>query len=172
MKYPRILLFMLVLISPAVSFSQADVADIHKEIDRQLWKAFAKTYNNFDAEGFNALHTEDVIRSGPRMIWVGEEYKARNRESFKLVKERGEKRTITFTLESRQTKDNLSYEVGYYKVTMQPKEGELRHYYGRFHCVLKKIDGQWKIAQDWDAGVIMGKEVTEEVYQTGTPVKL
>jgi ketosteroid isomerase-like protein len=172
MKYPKIFILCgLLAAGPLFSFGQG-VALLQQEIDQQVWKPFAATYSQFDAKGFNALHSDDVIRSGPNFILVGEEYKAQNRTSFRKVKARGEKRTISFTMESRQTREDLSYEIGYYKVTMQRKKETPRHYYGRFHAVIKKIDGHWKIAQDWDAGVIMGKEVTEEVFRTGTPLKL
>jgi len=170
MKYTSILPFLIVFSLPVWSLAQEDVKKIQQEIDRQLWKPFAETYGNQDAEGFNALHTDDVIRSGPSTLLIGEEYKERNREGFKKGKEMGIKRTISFTLESRQTRPELSYEVGYYKVTVV-REGKEDHFYGRFHCVLKKIDGQWKVAQDWDTDKVLGNKIDEEDYQTGTPVK-
>lgn len=169
MKYTLVLLLLAGITT--YSFSQEDATQIQKEIDQQIWKVFAETYNNLDAKGFNAIHADDVIRSGPGTLRVGEEYKNQNRESFQRVKQRGEKRTISFTMESRQTREDLSYEVGYYKVSMQPKEGEARHFYGRFHVVIKKIDGQWKIVQDWDTGSILGKKIDEEAFQSGTPLK-
>ncbi|MBK7871680.1 MAG: hypothetical protein IPJ74_13890 [Saprospiraceae bacterium] len=36
---------------------------IQKEIDEQVWLPFIKTFNAFDGEGFNALHTKDVLRA-------------------------------------------------------------------------------------------------------------
>jgi hypothetical protein len=50
-------------------------------------------------------------------------------------------------MESRQTRENISYEIGYYKVSMQRGEEAPRHYYGRFHVVIKKINGQGKKAE-------------------------
>ena len=70
------------------------------------------------------------------------------------------KRTIDFSFDQRFNKGDTAYEVGYYKVSMH-KDGEVdRVFLGRFHVVLKKIDGEWKITQDWDSDKINGKEIT------------
>ena len=42
-------------------------------------------------------------------------------------------------------------------------------HFGQFHIVLKKIDGHWKITQDWDTSTIAGKPITAEVFESREP---
>lgn len=142
---------------------------IHDEINEKVWKPFCESYASLNAEIFNGLHTDDVIRATPWGIRVGEEYKNRNVERFAANKEKRTNRTIELWFEHRKSNSKISYEVGYYKVAYQ-KDGKTKNSYGRFHCVIKKIDGVWKIAQDWDTDKINGIEVTEKDWLKGSPL--
>ena len=51
--------------------------------------------------------------------------------------------------------------MGYYRLISVRDEGEERTYYGQFHVVLREVEGIWKIAQDWDAGQLNGREIGE-----------
>ena len=108
-----------------------------------------------------------VLRPGE--FGSAKSFKNHNIERFKDNKEKGTQRTIELWFEHRKSTPEISYEVGYYKVTHQ-KDGETTNHYGRFHCVIKKIDGVWKIAQDWDTNNINGHEVTEKDWEKGTPI--
>ncbi|MBK7871679.1 MAG: nuclear transport factor 2 family protein [Saprospiraceae bacterium] len=99
----------------------------------------------------------------PWGIQVGEEYWKGNVEGSKRNKEAGVTRSIAFRFEHRVANDSIAYEVGYYKIK-SARNGEERTGYGRFDVVLKKIDGVWKIAQDWDVDNINGKKLTEEDF--------
>ena len=123
-----------------------------------------------DAERFNALHTDDVLRASARGIRVGKEYKAQNIQAFNRNKQSTAKRSISFWLEHRVYSGNVGYEVGYYKITYQAEGQKAQNYYSRFHIVLKKIDGVWKIAQDWDTSNINGHEVSESDWLKGKPL--
>ena len=123
-----------------------------------------------DAEKFNSVHTDDVIRATPWGLRIGVEYKNRNRENMAKDKAQGVKRTIALWFEHRVTSDNLSYEVGYYKVRHQKPGEDPKEFYGRFHCVIKKIKGVWKIAQDWDDDEINGHKVSAEDWKKGKAV--
>ena len=63
-------------------------------------------------------------------------------------------------------------EVGYLRVVTEEHGEETRYGYGRLHIVLKKISGQWKIAQDWDTNSVNGAQVTADEFAKGTPLNL
>ncbi len=169
MKNKTRLTFLFSLFCLTFTFAQ-DAEKLQKEIDQEVWKPFTEAFQNMDGEAFNALHSDDVLRANPWGIQVGEEYKKKTLEGYKRNKERGDKRTIQFWFEHRKTKADISYEVGYYKITSKNKDGE-RNHYARFHCVIQKIDGQWKITQDWDTNNINGHKVTEDDWLKGTPLE-
>ena len=73
---------------------------------------------------------------------------------------------IDFTFYQRQAKESVAYEIGVFKITMNGPNGP-RAFYGQFHVVLNKIEGEWKIAQDWDGSEVFGEAVTEEHFMKG-----
>ena len=150
-------------------YSQTD--QIFKEIDEQVWKPFIEAYNKFDANKFNELHSDDVLRVNVWGIKVGNEYKESVSSKYAESKARGDKRSIQLWFEHRLVKtNNIAYEVGYYKIN-SIREGEERQSYGRFHVVLKKKDNHWKIIQDWDTNQINGHFITEEDFLKKDPLK-
>lgn len=138
--------------------------DIPTEIDSQVWHPFVHSFNALDAQTFNALHTPDVIRGGPWGLYLGKEYYDGNIQHMAQGKAEGEERKLALVFEHRVHREAVAYEVGYYRV-VAIRDGAERTYYGQFHVVLKKIDGGWKIAQDWDASEIGGIEVGETLFQ-------
>lgn len=163
--------YTLVLCICTVAFSQQYVPDpaIAQEVNEQVWKPFKKSYEGRDWKTFNDLHTDDVLRintwSGIR---EGDEYKKRVKNSNQRNTQR--KKTIDFWLEHRIYSETTGYEVGYYRVVNEEPGKEPTTSYARFHIVLRKEDGVWKIAQDWDTSTINGEEVTAEDFAKGTPL--
>ena len=153
-------LFYLLLLNPI--YSQSD-SILQKEIDNQIWYPFIKAYGNWDADAFNAIHDKEMLRGSPWGLRTGEEYFTRNIERFEKGKMAGESRNISFTFEYRIHEKEMAYEVGYYKLVSK-KENKESIYYGQFHVVLKKKDGQWKIFQDWDADEINGEKMEERHF--------
>lgn len=143
---------------------------IEKEVNETLWKPFVESWSSFDAEAFNNLHTDDVLRASRGGLIIGKAYKERTTESFARSLEREDKRIIHFWFEQRVYSGDTGYEVGYYKIVNNRPGEEQREYYARFHVVLKKRNGQWKIAQDWDTGSVNGGPVNEEDWAKGTPL--
>lgn len=159
------LLLLFILLKATLIFAQSETKpDYSKEIDEQVWEPFKKAYANYDAEEYIALHADDVLRvtkwSGIR---TGEAFRTGIQKNFN--KKDKVAHQLEFQFEHRIHSADVAYEVGYYRMTRTPKEGKPERHYGRFHVVLKKIDGKWKIAQDWDTGNINGHEVTGADYQ-------
>lgn len=143
---------------------------IEKEVNETLWKSFVESWSSFDAEVFNSLHTDDVLRASRSGLTKGKAYKDRTTQSFARSLERKDKRMIHFWFEQRVYSEDTGYEVGYYKVVASRPGQEERTFYARFHVVLRKEDGQWKIAQDWDTGSVNGDPVGEKDWAKGTPL--
>ncbi len=140
-------------------FSQkATNHEIANQIDEQVWIPFTESYSTRDAIRFNSLHTDDVLRITKNGILKGDEYKNRNLRW--LSKSNQPRRTINFRFEHRIHSENIAYAVGYYKVVNDGPNGEDDMSCGRFNVVLKKMDGIWELAQDWDTDVVNGVDVT------------
>lgn len=153
------------------AFAQAERnTKIENEVNEQLWKQFKKALEQRDAKAFNNLHTDDVLRVNSGGIKIGSEYTDGITESYKKPDNR--KRTIDFRLEHRYYSGDTGYEVGYLRISTEESGKETRKNFGRFHVVLKKVDGQWKIAQDWDTNNINGVAVTEADFDKNPAIDL
>ena len=157
------LLFSLGFFMTLAAQDSLQIATLQAEIDAQIWKPFAESYQELDADKFNALHTDDVLRGGPWGLRIGAEYKESIQKNYANDRKRGAKQRIQFRFEHRVTRPEVSYEVGYYKVEVE-RDGKQSQFYGQFHVVIRKIDGKWKIVQDWDADKINGEEVSEKHF--------
>ncbi len=151
----------LLLLLPSLLFGQNITnEELANEVDRQIWEPFKESYKNGDAVTFNSIHTDDVLRISKRGIRKGDAYKASNTKW--LSNPDREPRTIDFVFEHRIYSDDTAYEIGYYKVAPVREEGDI--HYARFTVLLRKEDGKWRIAQDWDTNEINGKKVTAEDF--------
>ena len=135
--------------------------DFSKEIDEQLWKSFVKSYNARDGQNHVKIHTKDVLRITTNGIKQGKAYRDQILGTYKKGQT---KREIEFKFEHRIHAPDIAYEVGYFKVIVFRKD-KTDEYYGRFSVVLKKEDGRWKIAQDWDIDEINGVKITKADYE-------
>ncbi len=143
---------------------------IEKQVNKQVWKPFVKSMAESDFKTYNDLHTDDVLRISERGIKIGKEYKDSNKSSMEYTAGTAIKQNIEFWFEHRVYSGDVGYEVGYYKITVNMPDQDPKYYYARFHVVLRKEKGRWKIAQDWDTGNINGHEVTEEDWKKGKAI--
>lgn len=159
-------LFLLIFTS---SYSQSVVnqeeGKVFAEINETIWKPFKEAYEARNLEAFQALHTEDVLRVNERGIRIGEEYWSSIRESFENPQ--APPIVIDFSFEERFYSEEVAYEVGYYRVIYTGQDGKEYSSYGRFHVVLKRIEGKWLIAQDFDTDKIGMDLMGEENFAMG-----
>ncbi len=140
---------------------------LQAEIDEQVWLPFVKAYNNFNTEAFMSIHTDDLLRviRDNNTILKAEEYSANVQKNNERSKKMNRQVDISFSFLERMAIEDTAFEVGYYKVVTKDKEGAERNYYGKFHVILKKVDGRWKIAVDSDTS--MNNSITEEDFLKG-----
>lgn len=134
---------------------------IQDEIDQQVWTKFTSAWEANDGEAYNEIHSDDVWRINPGRLLIGDQYKSRNTNR---MTGQVSNRIIEFSFETRTVNGNNAYEVGYYRIT-DTSDDIPRYYVGRFHVAIEKIDGVWKITQDWDTDEINGIKITPESLQ-------
>lgn len=157
-----ILLFLTLAMAPMTA--QTSIETIQKEIDQTVWKPFQKAFETLDGDALNATYAAQVLRVTPQGIDTENAFKKGNAERFATNRKNGDKITLDFWFDSRKTNETTSYEVGFYRIGFTSKEGDTRYSYGQFHIVLEKINGAWKITQDWDTATIAGNPITAKEF--------
>ncbi|MCE2996512.1 MAG: YybH family protein [Cyclobacteriaceae bacterium] len=122
------------------------------EINTQVWKPFIQHFSDHNAKAFLALHSKDVVRSprDAKTIWGYDEYLKNQLEGDAYEIKNNLKRTLELRFTERIAKGDNAIEVGIYKTVVTAPDGKQQFYFGRFHVVLKKINGTWKITVDTD----------------------
>ena len=118
-----------------------------------MYVPFINAFNNNDTKSFMQLHSKDVIRS-PR-----DSKKILNWHEYFLVQEQGDnadkaahrKRNLELRFTERLANNERAIEVGIYKTSYLNDDGSTFSFYGRFHVVLRKENGKWKILVDTDS---------------------
>ncbi len=157
----------LILVFANSAFSQT--GNLQKEINEQVWKPFIKAFNNNDNEAFSAVHSKEVIRvsQDDNQIIGYAEYFKKVPDSVK-TKWKDWKRDIELRFLQRIASGDKAFEVGYYKSSStNTVTGEKRTGYGKFHVLLKKENGSWKILMDADAN----EKTDEVVFMTARPME-
>ena len=141
-----------------------------KEINRDIWTPFAEAYAARDAGKYLALHTPDFIRANGG-DWPGvkdlKTYGESVRQSFGYSLESGNGVEIAFRFFERAAGPETATERGIYRYTSLLPEGERQHFYGKFHVFHRKVDGQWKIAVDYDSNE--DGSIGEKDFEAGWP---
>lgn len=145
-----------------------DSAALQKDIDSNLWKPFQTAFENNDGPALNALYAEKVLRVTPGGIDTENEFKALNLERFEKNRACKTNVRLDFWFDSRKTNATTSYEVGFYRILLSNTNG-VDTMYGQFHIVLEKINGLWKITQDWDTATIGGVPITATDFERRKP---
>ncbi|NNE76450.1 MAG: nuclear transport factor 2 family protein [Pricia sp.] len=168
MKLRLLVPFLLVITSFAFAQEIESTKEIEKTVNANMWKPFKAALESRDWKTYTNLHTDDILRVNKWGIRRGLDYKNHIKQSYQ--KEDSNTRTFDLWLESRSYLENIGYEVGYYRMITKSPDGKIHKSYGRFHVVLKKVNGEWKIAQDWDTEDINGVPITSKDFKKGTPL--
>lgn len=133
----------------SVLFAQTDQV----AINTQVWRPFIKHFNDNNTEGFLSVHSKDAVRSprDAKQIWNRDEYFSEQAQGDDFDKKEKRKRTLELRFTERISQGSLAIEVGVYKTTYIFPDGKKRDYFGRFHVVLRKEEGIWKILVDTDS---------------------
>jgi hypothetical protein len=138
-------------------YSQKKDSKLSDEILQQIWKPFKKSFDSKDAKAFNFLHTSEVLRINSWGIKQGEVYKNGITESYSRISKKT--RTIAFWIEQSVFSETIAHQIGYYAVTYKEPNKKDKTNFAQFQVTLKKINGIWKISQDFDTEIVGGKKV-------------
>jgi hypothetical protein len=138
-------------------YSQKKDAKIYTEVLNQVWKPFKKSFDTKDSKMFNSIHTEDILRINAWGIKQGVIYKNGITKSYS--KKSSRTRTIDFWIEQSVFSETVSHQIGYYAVTYKELNKADKTSYAQFQVTLKKINGVWKISQDFDTENVGSKKV-------------
>lgn len=163
----RFTLPILLILSFAVHSQNQEA--LQREIDQQLWKPFQTAFEQLDSQALNALYAPEVVRVTPAGIDTQNRFKQANVERLNRHRESDTDLQLDFWFDSRHTDATTSYEVGFYRMVLGNAQGS-QEIYGQFHIVLKKIEGTWKIVQDWDTDSILGKQITKKDFEKKAPL--
>jgi ketosteroid isomerase-like protein len=134
---------------------EASGQDTKKEINDQVWKPFIKAFNDRDTKAFMAVHSKDLIRSSrdSKEVLSWDEYNKQMSQWDQQELSAKSKRQLELRFTERLTsKDqDQAIDVGVYKTTNIRSDGTSRSFYGRFHVVLRKENGTWRILVDTDS---------------------
>jgi ketosteroid isomerase-like protein len=142
-----------IVIACVINFLSTEAQPAQKEINTQVWKPFIQTFSTYDVEGFMAIHSKDLVRAprDSKSISNYYEYKKQNDQGRSRGLERPSKRGIELRFLERIASENQAYEVGIYKTSVTNTQGESQSFYGKFHVVLRRENGIWKILVDSDS---------------------
>lgn len=159
---------LLACIGPVLA--QTPAAEIEREIDEQVWGPLLRASDNFDAEGFLAVHSPDLIRvSVDRNIVHGfARYSAEIRAGYPRARERGVRRTSTLRFLSRAQEGGLARDTGIFRSDAVLPSGEKRVSFTAFEMILRREGGKWKLLVDKDEW--RGGQITEQEFLKGRPM--
>jgi len=146
---------------------QSDSA-LLKEINEQVWKPFIKSFNTNDDAGFQQVHSKEVTRviQDASDIYGYDIYFRPLPDSIKAKRNQW-KKNIELRFTGRIAAGDRAFETGYYKTTSTNSQtGEVHTGIGRFHVLLRKEKGVWKILMDADTS----EGATEESFLKAKPL--
>jgi ketosteroid isomerase-like protein len=124
-----------------------------QEINEQVWKPFLQGFNENDTKKFMAVHSKDVVRSSrdSKKVLNWDQYFAQQEKGDNADKSAKRKRTLELRFTERIASKDQAIEVGIYKTSYVNPDGIMRSFFGRFHVVMRKEEGTWKILVDTDS---------------------
>lgn len=159
MKNRKFLILLFLSIS-TLSFCQND--SILKSINEDVWIPFTKAFETKNIDLFKSIHHKDLIRvaANNEDIKSLDEYMQGYQGNWAMT---NRKQTIHFRFFERINNENKASERGIYKFTIDPGTESEVSYYGKFHCILIKNEGKWKLLLDYDSNE--NQTVNETIYQ-------
>lgn len=163
----KIVLIGIVLLYCRFSFSQT--GNVQQEINIQVWKPFISAIGKGDNEALSTVHSKEIVRiiQDENRLMGYNEYFQKIPDSLKS-KWSDWRSEIELRFLQRIASADKAFETGYYKTTStNTKTGEKRIGYGKFHVLLRKENGRWKILMDADAN----EKTDEAIFMSAKPME-
>ncbi len=159
------IVFLFLGLFPSIVNSQID--SLQQEINDQVWRPFISAFGDRDNETFSKVHSKDfirVIRDDKRIYGYNVAF---GNDAGTQQNQSPWKRSIELRFIERIASEREAFEIGYYQTTYEHRtSGEKSVSYGKFHVLLRKESGVWKILMDAD-----GHEGTNErIFKSASPL--
>ncbi len=132
---------------------QAQTKEHLRQINKEVYSKFYQAFDSLDYSLMAEIHARDLIRipANQKRILDYETYINGYKKSFKDAKEKKETRSISLRFFERIVNDSVATDRGVYKFSLNKNTPGERNYYGQFHVLLVKREGNWKILMDYDS---------------------
>lgn len=126
--------------------------EVQRQIEQDVWIPLLTASNAFDAEGFLAVQSRDLVRiaTDANDIHGFSRYESEIRAGFARARSRGVRRTSEVRFLTRTASGDLAHETGYFRSRATLPDGSVRVAYTRFEFVMRREDGRWRILLDKD----------------------
>ncbi|MDG5492070.1 nuclear transport factor 2 family protein [Psychroserpens sp. SPM9] len=122
-----------------------------KEINT-VWNQFYIAFNTLNHQTMAYIHSEALIRiSGGRTIIDYQTYISNYKNQFQAAKSEGTTYDISLRFFERINTNTTASERGVYRLIINKEKPDEQTYYGQFHVIMKKENGDWKITMDYDS---------------------
>jgi hypothetical protein len=150
--------------------TETSVKDVEAQINTQVWEPMLRASNQFDADGFLAVLSRDLVRvsTDRNLIYGFERYNKETREGFARARERGLRRTSTMRFTSRAHSQGLARETGVFRSEVVLGNGQTRVSFTAFEMILRQEAGLWKLLVDQDSW--REGKITEAEYLAAKPM--
>lgn len=157
-KFITVLVFVILI----TNTSTAQNTDNLKAINN-VWSKFYKAFETLDYTLMAEIHHKDLVRvSGGKRIIDYDTYINNYKVGFERDKKAGQTSNISLRFFERISNDSAASERGIYKLVRNKGKANEQAYYGQFHVLFKKINGEWKITMDYDSSE--GDTIGEDDY--------
>ncbi len=162
---------LLVAFFTLIAFTAPAQDETQKEIIDQVWRPFIKGFNDSNTDLFMSVHSRDVIRSSrdDKSILNYKEYLEMQRRGDEKLLAKGSKKIIELRFSERFASNDFAINVGIFKTSIILKNGQQSDYYGRFHVIMRKESGYWKILVDTDS--TEGRTIDERSFLNAAPME-
>ena len=135
----------------SINFTCAQNLDNFKAINA-VWDKFYKAFETLDYTLMADIHSKDLVRvSGGKRILDYDTYIKNYKIGFEQSKETNQTSNISLRFFERLNNDTTASERGIYRLIRNKGTKDEKAYYGQFHVLFKKINGEWKITLDYDS---------------------
>lgn len=143
------------------SYSQ-DLENFHDIND--IWFKFCQSFDLLDYQLMAEIHSKSLIRipNGKQIVGYAS-YIKQGVTDFEQAKIKNSTRSISLRFYERVNNDSIASEKGVYKFVIDKNRSSEKTFYGKFHVLLIKEKGEWKILMDYDSDE--GKKVGEEDFK-------
>lgn len=158
---------LLLLIVSTTAFGQT----VQKEINEQVWKPFIKGFQDGDTDMFMGVHSKDLVRSAreSKKVLNWDSYYQQTKKGNERMKTDKSRLEIELRFTERINNDAQAIDVGVYRTSWFAADGKQGTGYGRFHVVLRKENGTWKILVDTDSDE--GRTIGEAQFLAAKPME-